>query len=131
MLNKIPLHKDARGTLGALSLSELPFIPKRVFWVYDSESIRAMHAHKNTNQFIICVTGNVSVRTHNGKEWNNAVLMFEGDCLYIPKMTWEEITFFEPEDVLLVFADTDYDPEDYIHSFDDYKLLITKSINIE
>jgi dTDP-4-dehydrorhamnose 3,5-epimerase-like enzyme len=124
MLKKIPLHKDETGTLAALSLSELPFMPKRVFWVYGSEHIRGMHAHKKTNQFIVCVTGNISVRLHNGKSWINADLVFEGDCRYVPAMIWAEITFFNPEDVLLVFADTEYEPDDYIRDFEEFKSLI-------
>ncbi len=57
----LPTFTDKRGNLTAYDPgnSDLPFIPKRVFWIYDvpSNTERANHAHEICEQIIIPLSG--------------------------------------------------------------------------
>ncbi len=57
----LPTFTDERGNLTAYDPgnSDLPFIPKRVFWIYDvpSDKERANHAHEICEQIIIPLSG--------------------------------------------------------------------------
>ena len=41
--------------------------------------------------------------------------------LLVPPMNWCEITYKDENTILLVLASHDYDPNDYIHDYDEFK----------
>ena len=118
---------DDRGVLRPFSFSELPFSPKRMFLVSDAPKgiMRGEHAHYETEQFLICLEGEITVYLYDGvKDSVKTLKPFQG--IYVPKMVWDSQKFNTGKDILLVLASTEYDKEDYITSLPLFKELVKK-----
>lgn len=77
-LLKIQNVKDLRGDLTALEWDkELPFNPKRIFFVYSvpDSSVRGEHAHKLCHQFLLCVHGAITVVVDDGNNREEYLLL--------------------------------------------------------
>ena len=113
-----PEYTSPTGALTVLDIVSLSgFAPKRLFWIKDVPVgvTRGKHAHKKTNQYLMCLTGVVQLNTFDGKNWRTVVLD-EGMSDILPAMVWGEQVFLAPDTVLLVACDTPYDRSDYIES---------------
>ena len=128
---QIPKNVDHRGNLSVIDIKTcLPFELKRVFYVYDMPAgvERGGHAHFKLHQFLWCVSGSVVVSTidrkSNSKDYTLS-LPWEG--LYMPPMTWAKEASKTAGCVYLVAASDYYDPEDYIHDFDQFQKLVQNS----
>lgn len=115
---------DDRGQLIVVEgAKSIPFEIKRLFYIYgcDEGAVRGQHANINSSFVFAVVKGscNVKVIENDGSE-----AVFELDdpakLLYVPKMSWKEMSGFSKDCVLLVIADTHYDPDEYIRSLDDF-----------
>lgn len=118
------IHADTRGCLVPINFSELPFVPLRVFNV-DSVppgTTRGGHAHHKTEQIIVCTKGVIEVILHNGQTEETTTLL-KGDSILVPKMVWDSQLFVTPEASIMVLCSTEYDPEDYIHDFEEFQNL--------
>ena len=121
----IDFPKIGESSLGYISVAEktnLPFIPKRIYWIYNTpeEINRGYHAHKNLSQVIIAIAGKIKVKLVNIK---GEILEFHLDGenygLYIPKLYWREIRFSK-DAILLCLASEPYKEDDYIRSYDEF-----------
>ena len=117
---------DERGALNLLESSkELPFTPRRVFWVagVPKGSERGFHAHRTGNQLLFCLQGSIllTVKTHAEEE--TIVLSSEGPGVWMRNMVWGEQKFATEDAVLLVFASNNFDEGDYIRDFDEFSEL--------
>ena len=124
-VESLKAYTDERGVLHPLNFDELPFHPKRMFMVSQVPKgmRRGDHAHYETEQFLLCLAGEVEVLLDNGQETTSTMLTpMQG--LYIPKLVWDSQIFKTGNEVLLVLASTDYDREDYIESSSVFKALI-------
>jgi len=109
---------DERGNLYPLEFDRLPFSPKRLFVVSDvpKGETRGEHAHFKTEQFLICLSGEIDVILDNGKTKTKISLTsFQG--VYVPAGIWDSQIFKTGADSLLVLASTEYDSTDYIESY--------------
>lgn len=125
-LYDLPIVKDLRGTLSVAEYGKtLPFIPKRYFVVYDVSNyeVRGEHAHKELQQFLVCVTGSGSVVVDDGENRDEILLDSPGVGLYLPPMVWATQYKYSPDAVLLVLADDVYKADDYIRDYDEYLVL--------
>jgi UDP-2-acetamido-3-amino-2,3-dideoxy-glucuronate N-acetyltransferase len=116
-IESLKCFSDIRGNLHPICLSELPFSPKRLFLVSDvpKGEERGGHAHYITEQYLICLKGEIEVLLYDGEEKVSKVLKpMQG--IYIPNLVWDSQVFRTEDDLLLVLASTDYDREDYIES---------------
>jgi UDP-2-acetamido-3-amino-2,3-dideoxy-glucuronate N-acetyltransferase len=116
--------KDLRGSLSLVEYqSSLPFIVKRAFWIYDvpSSEIRGEHAHKKCHQFLVCVKGEVTVITDNRIDRSEIRLDRPTLGLHIPPMIWAAQYKYSSDAVLMVYASDEYDPDDYIRSYTEFK----------
>lgn len=106
---------DTRGKLIAIE-DELPFIIKRVFYVFDvpANTTRGGHRHKATKQALICINGECVVHLNNGHEKKSYKLNNSDSCLIVEPEDFHTMSDFTPQSVLLVLASTKYDSEDYI-----------------
>lgn len=129
MKSLIPLPKitDLRGNLSfAEGNNHIPFKIERVFWVYDvpGGEDRGGHAFKNTEEFIIALSGSFDVVLDDG---NGNVQTYRMNRsyygLYVPKMMWRQKTNFSTNSVALVLASTPYDADDYIRDYDAFCAL--------
>lgn len=115
---------DARGNLSIIEEnSDIPFKIERVHWIYDvpgGES-RGGHAYKNTEEFIVALSGSFDVILDNGDgKKQNYHLNRSYMGLYVPKMIWREIDNFSTNAVALVVSSTLYDSDDYIRNFEQF-----------
>src|SRR4051812_36119599 len=107
---------DLRGMLIAAEFDNLPFVPVRIFTVTNvpSEHIRGSHAHRLCEQFLVSVSGGLSVVVDDGSEREELRLDNPDFGLYLPPMTWSTQYRYSPDATLLVLASRPYELEDYI-----------------
>lgn len=132
-LHQSKVHSDSRGALTVGEFEQqVPFTPKRYFIVYDNfnDQVRGEHAHKECQQFLICVKGTCHVLIEDGYHRDVVVLNSPSLGLYMKPMVWSSQYRFSPDAVLLVFASEFYDPADYIRSHEEYLSLVTSRIQI-
>ncbi|MBO6260300.1 MAG: WxcM-like domain-containing protein [Lachnospiraceae bacterium] len=102
---------------------DIPFIPKRVFYIYKSaaDAVRGKHANKVTDFVLINVSGHSKVKIMDGKG-NEIVYSLNrpNTGIYIPHMVWKEMYDFSADSVLLCLASEHYDPEEYIRDYDEF-----------
>jgi acetyltransferase-like isoleucine patch superfamily enzyme/dTDP-4-dehydrorhamnose 3,5-epimerase-like enzyme len=113
---------DLRGSLaaGELPSDDVPFVPKRWFMVYDvpSREVRGEHAHHVCHQFLVCVSGSLSVAVDDGRHRGEVHLDRATIGVYIPPLVWGSQFRYDANTVLLVLASHAYDPNDYIREYD-------------
>lgn len=118
---------DLRGSLVAVNFAtDLPFIPRRTFIVYNvpSKDVRGAHAHRTCEQFLVCLRGRVSCVVDDGDARQEFLLDRPDIGLYVPPMIWGTQYAYSEDAVLLVFASHEYDPADYIRDYDDFLAAI-------
>ena len=120
---ELPKFLDARGNLSfAEQNTHIPFEIKRTYWIYDvpGGENRGGHAFKETEEFIVALSGSFDVVVDDGNVKKVFTLNRSYYGLFIPKGVWREINNFSTNSLALEFASTQYDPDDYIRKYDDY-----------
>lgn len=122
----ILFDKIGASDLGFITVAEsggnVPFEIKRVYWTYftPQDVKRGGHAHKELEQIIFAVSGNIIFNTENlNREVEQFVLDSPSKGLYIPKLIWRDIQFSHNA-VLLCIASQAYDENDYIRNYDEF-----------
>lgn len=129
-VQSLPEFTDARGDLVAGEIDkELPFEPQRWFVVHNvpGKEVRGEHAHHSCEQFLVCVSGEVSCVVDDGRERKEVLLSGPSTGLYIAPKVWGIQYKYSPEAVLLVFASEKYDSEDYIRDYEEYTKIVANS----
>lgn len=123
---ELPKFLDARGNLSfAQNNTHIPFEVKRTYWLYDvpgGES-RGGHAYRETEEFVIALSGSFDVIVDDGNEKTTFHLNRSYYGLYIPKGMWREMDNFSTNSLALEFASTKYNPEDYIRDYNEFLKL--------
>lgn len=123
---ELPKFLDARGNLSfAQNNTHIPFEIKRTYWLYDvpgGES-RGGHAYRETEEFVIALSGSFNVIVDDGKEKKTFHLNRSYYGLYIPKGMWREMNNFSTNSLALEFASTKYNPADYIRDYKEFLRL--------
>lgn len=104
---------------------ELPFVVKRIFYLYDipgGES-RGAHAHKECHQFLVAVSGAFEVLLNDGKTQRLVQLNRPYFGLHIPPMIWASEINFSSGSICLVLASHNYSENDYIRDYEMYQNL--------
>ncbi len=120
---EFPELGDNRGHLVVMeSMKEIPFIIKRVFYIYGSDSkvIRGQHANKYTQFVLINVAGQSKVRVDDGENETIIELNHPHQGIYLNKMIWKDMYDFSPDSILLCLASEKYDDSEYIRNYQDY-----------
>lgn len=118
--------QDMRGFLCAAEFdSNLPFVPRRCFWVYavPNQQIRGEHAHRHCAQFLVAVTGRLRVVADDGERREEFWLDRPSLGLYLPPMTWGIQYGYSEDAVLMVLASDPYEPQDYIRDYAEFQSL--------
>ena len=113
---KLKSFRDSRGLLTVVQ-DEIPFEIKRTYYIQDvpsEEIMRGGHRHKTTTQALICIAGSCEIFNDDGKKKDTFQLDNPSTCLIIEPSDWHSMQKFTPDAVLLVFASTKYDVNDYI-----------------
>ena len=114
---------DARGALTVGEVpTEVPFAPARYFVVFDVPSLelRGEHAHKECQQFLICLHGSCRVLLDDGMQRCEVTLDRPDMGVFMPAMIWGTQYCYSPDAVLLVFASRPYEADDYLRTYDDF-----------
>ncbi|MBD3680012.1 MAG: WxcM-like domain-containing protein [Rhodobacteraceae bacterium] len=120
---------DPRGALTVGEVpTELPFAPARFFTVFNVPSVelRGEHAHKQCEQFLICVHGSVRVLLDDGERRCEVTLDRPDLGVYMPAMIWGTQYRYSADAVLLVFASRPYEAEDYLRTYDDFLIQLER-----
>ena len=130
ILYTLPLVPDLRGSLSVAEYEkQIPFIPKRCFWVFNvpSKEVRGEHAHKTLHQYLICIKGSVSVVLDDSKNRREVLLNQPNLGLHIPPGVWGIQYKYSREAVLLVLASESYDANDYLRNYNEFLAYIQES----
>jgi hypothetical protein len=126
---QISVKENLEGFLLACNKLEIPFKIKRFFVVKSKKENceRGNHAHVNEEHFLICLDGEVLIKSED-KNGKSTFILKRGDCFYQKEMVWLNLEFKTKQTTLLVFADSEYTEENYIRSYNLFKDMIKKNI---
>lgn len=120
---ELPKIADPRGNLTFIEGGHhVPFEIKRVFYLYDvpTGEDRGAHAHKELNQFLVCLAGSFDVSIDDGISRKTVHLNRPWKGLHIPPMIWASEVNFDPGSVCLVLASAPYMESDYYRDYEQY-----------
>ena len=103
--------------------TNIPFEVKRIFYIYNVpfESNRGAHAYHNTEQVLICVSGNLKIKCFDGINENTYELNSPSEAIYIAPKVWRTTFEHSSDAVLLVLSSLEYDENDYIRDYDEFE----------
>lgn len=123
----LPKITDVRGNLSFVEQeNHIPFKIERTFWIYDvpGGEDRGGHAYKNTEEFIIALSGSFDVVLDDGTGKEQTFQLNRSYYgLYVPKMMWCQMRNFSTNSVAMVLASTPYNADDYIRDYEIFKEL--------
>jgi dTDP-4-dehydrorhamnose 3,5-epimerase-like enzyme len=128
-MDKLRTHTDRRGSLTLVEEGhEIPFSITRAYWIYGvpTGEERGKHANKLSYQYLIAVNGSVDITLEDRNGRSTYHLDTKEKGLLVPPHTWNELTNFSPDAVLLVLASHTYDPATYINSYEEFLEYIKK-----
>lgn len=121
---QLPKIEDPRGNLSTIEQFEnVPFEIKRVHWIYDvpGGKDRGGHAYKETDEFIVALSGSFDVIIDNGMEQKVFPLNRSYYGLLVPKGLWRCMTNFSTNSLALVLSSTDFSEDDYIFDYEGFQ----------
>lgn len=121
----LPKLSDPRGNLSIIEqFKQIPFEIKRAHWIYDVPGgiDRGGHAYKETDEFIVALSGSFDVLVDDSDEKKTYPLNRSYFGLYVPKGIWRTMTNFSTNSLALVLSSTEYDEHDYVSDYGEYKL---------
>jgi dTDP-4-dehydrorhamnose 3,5-epimerase-like enzyme len=120
----LPNIGDQRGYLVVCEgLKDIPFIPKRIFYIYGTQHdiTRGQHANMESEFVLINVSGNSKVKVVDTSGDSKIYeLNWPHTGIYIPNMIWKDMYDFSDDSVLLCLASTHYNPQEYIKNFNEF-----------
>ena len=123
-LINLPKIVDDRGNLSIIeNLKHVPFVMKRVHWIYDVPGgiVRGGHAFRENEEFIVALSGSFEVLLDDGKQQQVVSLKRSYYGLYIPNGIWRVMNDFSTNALALVLSSKDYSDADYILDYEDFK----------
>lgn len=123
----LPSFGDKRGFLTSIEqLKDVPIDVKRIFFMHHITEDRGGHAHIDTDQIIIPISGSFKLKVFDGE---NEDTYFLNDCtkgIFTPRLTYCDIFDFSLDAVCLVLANTSYDIKKSLRNKEEYIDFITK-----
>jgi len=126
-VHRLPLVEDLRGFVSFGEASrQVPFEIKRYFLVFGvpSQHIRGEHAHRQLQQFLICVHGSCHCVVDDGTTREEYLLNQPGVGLYVPPLCWCVQYNYSSDAVLLVLASEVYDAGDYVRDYAEFLKVV-------
>lgn len=120
----LPKIADGRGNLSIIEeYKQIPFKIRRSYWIYDVPGgcERGGHAYKQNSEFIVALSGSFDVVINDGEKEKSFHLNRSYMGLFVPKGLWRVMNNFSTNSLALILADTDYDANDYIMDYEDYR----------
>jgi len=112
---------DERGVLTSIETGvDVPFTVQRVFFISDASGDRGNHAHRDTNQLLVAVSGVFTVDVSTGGASTSYAMDSRARGLLLPPMTWVRLHSFSSDAVCLVLADRSYAESAYIRDWEEF-----------
>tara|TARA_R110002072_G_scaffold289873_2_gene457226 strand:- start:23198 stop:23605 length:408 start_codon:yes stop_codon:yes gene_type:complete len=130
-LINLPKVIDERGNLSFFeNEDQIPFVIKRTYWIYDvpGGETRGGHAFKESNEFIIALSGSFDVVLNDGKKESKFSLNRSYKGLFVPNLKWRRLENFSTNSLALIVSSIEYDESDYIRGFKDFKDTLNEII---
>jgi oxalate decarboxylase/phosphoglucose isomerase-like protein (cupin superfamily) len=129
MIKLIDLPKiiDERGNLSFIEeQNHIPFKIKRTYWIYDvpGGETRGSHAFRESEEFIVAISGSFDVILHDGKEEKKYSLNRSYYGIYIPKLVFRRLENFSTNSLALVLVSTFYSEKDYVRDINEFLELV-------
>ena len=120
--------EPTRGSLTVVqSQQHIPFSIARIFYMYGmpNDCERGAHAHRETEQAFIAVSGSFSLEVSTADEQRKIFAMNEPNrAVYVPPLLWARVYDFSRDAVCLVLTSATYDPADYIRNWGEYVSVV-------
>ena len=117
--------QDERGYLTVAEANRIiPFDIKRIFLVHNIVQDRGGHAHRDTDQVLIAVSGSLTVRVYDGEEHREFFLNDPTKGLLVPRMIFVDLVNFSSGGACLSLANTYYDISMSIRSLGEFEKAI-------
>lgn len=118
---ELPSVHDERGVLTAVeSGMDIPIKIERVFYMHHIIQDRGGHAHLETDQVVVAMSGEYKIKLSNGVDEIEFKMNDPVKGLYIPRMIFIELFDFSPGSVCMVLANSHYDIKQSLRSKADY-----------
>ena len=130
-ITQLPKFLDDRGNLSFVqNKAQIPFEIKRVHWIYDvpGGQERGGVAYKETEEFIIAMSGSFDVVINDGETEYKYSLNRSYKGVYVPKGTWRTIENFSTNSVAVILASTLYDANDTIRDIEEFRTYVSNSV---
>ena len=114
---------DPRGHLVvAESNKEVPFLIKRIFYIYGTKDgvVRGQHANRESEFMLINLQGSVKIVIDDGRQKDTVILNKAHQGVYLDKMVWKDMCEFSSDSILLVLSSMSYDASEYIRDYDEF-----------
>tara|TARA_B100001989_G_scaffold128199_1_gene90580 strand:+ start:272 stop:676 length:405 start_codon:yes stop_codon:yes gene_type:complete len=117
----IPSFEGNSGNLSVIEFKNLPFEVKRIFYITKVPEgfERGFHAHKETQQFLVCLRGSCDVYLEFKEESETIKLEKNSEGILIGR-EWHIMKNFSNDCILMVLANSNYDEKDYIRDYDEF-----------
>tara|TARA_R110000824_G_scaffold232511_1_gene420578 strand:+ start:17397 stop:17813 length:417 start_codon:yes stop_codon:yes gene_type:complete len=115
--------QDKKGNLVPVEGNQdIPFQIKRSFYIYDvpSNTVRGFHAHKKTEQVLICINGKCKITCKDENDKVEFILDAPSKAVYVPNGIWGEEEYLTEGATLLIYCSTKFNKSDYIRDFDEF-----------
>ena len=125
----LPKIEDSRGNLSIIEEeSHIPFVIKRVYWIYDvpGGEIRGGHAFREQQELIVALSGSFDVIVDDGMVKQTFFLNRSYFGLYLPAGLWRQMENFSTNALAMVLSSTTFNESDYVRNYQEY-LNIKKS----
>jgi hypothetical protein len=120
---EVPKISNRAGNISIVEgLMNLPFVTRRVFYLYDipAGEARGAHSHKECHQFIIAASGSFEVSMDDGVNKKTVALNRPFFGLHIPPGIWAHEMNFSSGAICLVLASHKYSAEDYLRDYEEF-----------
>lgn len=129
-MTQLKTFTDERGSLTLLEGGiDVPFQIARVYWLHSVPAgrERGKHANKIASQYLLAINGSVDVTIENTEGRRTVHLDSKNKGLLVPAGTWNELSNFSENAVLIVFSSQLYRPETYLNTYEEFKAFINQS----
>ena len=129
-LINLPKIPDDRGNLSFIEEeNHIPFKIQRTYWIYDvpGGEIRGSHAFKESEEFIVAISGSFDVVLHDGDKEMKYSLNRSYYGIYVPKLTWRKLENFSTNSLALIVSSTVFNNDDYIRDFNQFLSLVKRN----
>lgn len=117
----LPSHGDSRGVLTAVEAGQdIPFEIRRIYMLHHIQAERGGHAHRDTQQLIIALSGSFKMVLSDGNESREFLLDDPTRGLLLGAMLFIRMADFTPDARAVVLASSHYDCSRSIRSWEAY-----------